>query len=239
MVMILLALAAVLAVPSSAASYRAGPARVRLVELYSSEGCSSCPPADEWLSALSADAGLWREFVPVAFHVDYWDYLGWKDRFASPSFSARQRAYSVAWGARGGVYTPGLVLDGEEWRGWSRGAPARGEETGVLEAALKDGALAVRFAPTGAAGGYDAYVARLGLGLASEVTAGENAGRVLRHDFVVRGLARAKLESRDGAWAARVALPPGAGPRPTREAVAVWVVGSDGRPLQAAGGPLP
>src|SRR4051812_18118930 len=61
----------------------------QLIELFTSEGCSSCPPADEWLHDLGKQPGLWTDFVPVAFHVDYWDYLGWKDIFSTPEFSER------------------------------------------------------------------------------------------------------------------------------------------------------
>ncbi len=68
--------------------------RVTLLELYTSEGCSSCPPADRWLSGLRDDPRLWREVVPVAFHVDYWDAIGWPDRFASAAHSERQRTYA-------------------------------------------------------------------------------------------------------------------------------------------------
>jgi hypothetical protein len=236
--MLAFALLAASVVPSQAASFQSGPARVRLVELYSSEGCSSCPPADEWMSSLTKDAGLWKEFVPVAFHVDYWDYLGWKDRFGSPAFSARQRAYAASWDS-GSVYTPGLVLDGLEFRGWSAGVRASAEQTGVLDVELTDGKISLRFLPTAEPATLDAFIARLGSGMASDVTAGENSGRVLRHDFVVRGLTRVRLEKKREGWTARVALPAGSGPRPTREAVAVWVTGPDGRPLQATGGPLP
>jgi len=102
---------------------QSGPARASLLELYTSEGCSSCPPAEAWLSRLRDDARLWKEIVPVAFHVDYWDNLGWKDRFASAAFTARQRDYAARWNS-GSVYTPGFVLDGQEWRGWFTGRGA-------------------------------------------------------------------------------------------------------------------
>src|SRR3989442_5219435 len=95
--------------------FTSGNERVSLVELFTSEGCSSCPPADSWLSGLCEDAGLWKRFVPVAFHVDYWDGLGWKDRWASPEFSTRQRTYAAAWRS-GSVYTPGVDLNGQESR---------------------------------------------------------------------------------------------------------------------------
>src|SRR5947207_690518 len=89
--------------------------RVALLELFTSEGCSSCPPAETWLSGLRSSAGLWKEFVPVAFHVDYWDYLGWRDPWASAGFSDRQRAYAALWHSDS-TYTPGFVLNGKEWR---------------------------------------------------------------------------------------------------------------------------
>lgn len=94
---------------------KSGPQRVSLIELYISEGCSSCPPVEKWLSGLWNDPHLWRSVVPVAFHVDYWDRLGWKDRFAQPSFTAQQYGRATA----GTVHTPAFVVDGREWRTWS------------------------------------------------------------------------------------------------------------------------
>jgi hypothetical protein len=72
-------------------SVQSGPARAHLLELYTSEGCSSCPPAEQWFSTLKQSPRLWKEIVPVAFHVNYWDQLGWKDKLASPANTARQR----------------------------------------------------------------------------------------------------------------------------------------------------
>src|SRR5256886_7314986 len=87
------------------------------VELFTSEGCSSCPPADAWISQLKESPDLWKKIVPVVFHVDYWDNLGWRDRFAKPEFTERQRRYVAA--CRGdSVYTPGFVVNGREWRDW-------------------------------------------------------------------------------------------------------------------------
>jgi hypothetical protein len=80
----------------------------------------SCPPADEWLGRQKEATELWQRLIPLAFHVDYWDYLGWWDRFASAEFSQRQRDYRHS-GGLGSVYTPGVVVNGQEWRGWYRG----------------------------------------------------------------------------------------------------------------------
>jgi len=211
---------------------KSGPQRVSLIELYTSEGCSSCPPAEQWLSALRKDARLWRTIVPVAFHVDYWDRLGWKDRFAQPSFTARQYAYAQA----GTVYTPGFVVDGREWRTWfeDQRLPSNNESAGMLEALVSSaGAITARYSPEMKFEEGTGHVAWLGFSLVSDVRRGENAGRALHHDFVVLEHASAKL-SRDveGHWTARLDTP-----RLTDKtgALAVWVE-AKGIPVQAAGG---
>src|SRR5688572_7559865 len=89
-----------------------------VLELYTSEGCSSCPPADRWLSGLKATAAGGRAVVQ-AFHVSYWDYIGWVDRFASPAHTARQRQVA-SWNRQSGIYTPQLVRNGQDWRDYSR-----------------------------------------------------------------------------------------------------------------------
>src|SRR5689334_522273 len=98
-------------------TFESGETRNVLIELFTSEGCSSCPAAEKWLGALKSNQDLWRKIVPVAFHVDYWDRLGWRDRFAKPEFTARQQRYAAAWGGDA-VYTPGFVINGKEWRSW-------------------------------------------------------------------------------------------------------------------------
>lgn len=76
-----------------AQKWESGTAKTDVVELFTSEGCSSCPPADRWFSALKEDPELFSGFIPIAFHVDYWDYIGWEDQFAKPEYSERQRDY--------------------------------------------------------------------------------------------------------------------------------------------------
>ena len=116
--------------------FESGPKKVQLLELFTSEGCSSCPPAEASLGRLVDDPRLWRQFVPVAFHVDYWDHLGWKDPFASPEWTTRQRAYAANWNADS-VYTPAFVLNGREWRSATVPA-AEGEAAGVLKIAARN-----------------------------------------------------------------------------------------------------
>ena len=91
-------------------SFESGQRKTHLIELFTSQGCSSCPPAEAWLSKLKSEPGLWKDFVPIAFHVDYWDRLGWRDPFASKDWTARQYQYSENWKSES-VYTPGFVLE--------------------------------------------------------------------------------------------------------------------------------
>lgn len=227
---------------ASDASFRSTADQVGLLELYTSEGCSSCPPADRWLSSLVDNEDLWREFIPLAFHVDYWDYLGWKDRFASAQFSERQREYSRQESIPT-VYTPGFVFNGGEWRNWflrrAFGLP-RGGRPGVLALVISDGAANVTFQPT-AAGTEDLEinVALLGFGLSTAVEAGENSGRHLTHDFVVLGLKRLRLKHVGDEFSATVGLPESRITVP-RHAVVAWVSDTSHQtPLQAVGGWLP
>lgn len=188
----------------AACTAASGPATAALVELYTSEGCSSCPPADKWLSAL-----VDPRVVPLALHVDYWDYLGWRDRFADARFSTRQREVVGRGGGRV-VYTPQVLLDGRDFRAWRDGAafahalaataakPARArlalaaERTSAGWSIRLDGQVAAR------KGRAHAYLAVYENGLASEVRAGENAGARLRHGHVVREWAGPIAAGADG-----------------------------------------
>lgn len=92
---------------AAAATVQAEP--VVVVELYTSQGCSSCPPADEFVAMLAANP----QILPLALHVDYWDYIGWEDKFANPKFTDRQKAYAKAVGSRT-IYTPQLIIGGAD-----------------------------------------------------------------------------------------------------------------------------
>lgn len=160
-----------------------------LVELYTSEGCSSCPPADRWLSTLKGRDNV----VALAFHVDYWDYIGWKDRFAEPRNSQRQRDWARQTGA-GTIYTPQVLVDGRDARAWRGGDPLASAQTNEPATArihlrADSGATGTRLnaqvsAPPDRAARL--IVARFEHGHQSHVEAGENNGRTLQHDYVVR-----------------------------------------------------
>lgn len=228
----LLLILGLLAAPLGAATLRwaSGENRTHLLELYSSEGCSSCPPAEAWLGGLRDEAGLWRDYVPVAFHVVYWDHLGWKDRFASKTYTARQYAYASRWGSST-VYTPGFVLDGKEWRKSARPPAPTGEVAGVLALEYdEDGMCRVKF---DVPGDYEVTVVRLGGGISSAVRAGENGGRTLQHEFVALALQTVPLV--DGS--AEVKLAKVTDQSVGRQAVAAWVTRrGELTPRQATGG---
>ena len=219
--------------------FESGPKKVQLLELFTSEGCSSCPPAEAGLAQLVKDSRLWREFVPIAFHVDYWDRLGWKDPFASPEWTKRQRVYAANWNAES-VYTPNFVLDGREWQN-ATVPVVNVEAPGVLRATVRgDDNILINFDPAnGKTGDFEVYLARLGFGLNINVRAGENSGRSLHHDFVVLSLTHEKLAPASQ----ELHFPPAAveaASRPDRIALAVWITNAgDIRPLQATGGWLP
>jgi len=215
---------------------QSGPQRVSLLELYTSEGCSSCPPAESWLDGLKGDPRLWNEVVPVAFHVDYWDNLGWKDRFSKQEYTARQQAYSVAWGTSS-VYTPGFVLNGREWKGWFSGNPLPGADNGSagkLEVKIANKTARLEFAGPSGLKVIDAYVAPLEMNVSSDVLAGENRGRKLAHSFVALSLSARRISNENGVFKADVPFD-----YPAATAVAVWVTAPESaKPLQVVGGYL-
>jgi hypothetical protein len=209
-------------------AFESGPTRTHLIELFTSQGCSSCPPAEAWLSKLKNEPGLWKNFVPLAFHVDYWDRLGWRDPFASKEWTARQYRYSASWN-NDSVYTPGFVLDGRELRTPRIPAPS-GEQPGVLKFTLFFNRLTAEFFPfDGKIKDVDLHVATLGFRLNTKITAGENNGRDLRQDFVVLSLTDEKMS------AGKVIIPFTAAPNVG--AIVAWITATDElEPIQATGG---
>lgn len=200
-----LAVAAALTVASPAsalpACHATSGANVRpLVELYTSEGCDSCPPADRWLTAhFPAAAAGDAQPLALAFHVDYWDRLGWSDRFANAAYTERQYAAMRANGATF-VFTPQVLLQGHDLRWQDRTATAaletaartRARASLTVDATVSDASIAVRvgadLADRTPSGDVQVFVAYADSGLVSDVKAGENRGKRLAHDHVVRAL---------------------------------------------------
>lgn len=221
--------------------FSSGEQRVALIELFTSEGCSSCPPADHWLSALKSEPGLWQDFVPVAFHVDYWDDIGWKDRFARAAYSERQRQYEFE-GAAGFVYTPGFFYGGKEWLDWRRGGiqPVNASSVGDLSLAIKGNQITVRFdALDSKSRKLVVNVVVLGMNLQTPVRAGENKGKMLIHDFVALEAVSVPLDRFASGYKAITPMPEVREPAEDLALVA-WVseVGQQ-TPIQAVGGLLP
>jgi len=225
-------------------------ARLRpLVELYTSEGCDSCPPADRWVAANfpRADGGM--HAIALAFHVDYWDRLGWVDRFASASYTERQYAAMRA-NRASFVYTPQVLLQGRDYPGWRDGGvaaidaaarkPARAALT--LAAMPSHDSVGVRVvASVGDAplrADAELFVAYADGGLHSDVGAGENRGVRLDHEHVVRALRRIGAPDTEGRVQGTVdiARPREAGLAPTL--VAFVQRRSSGDVLQAVALPL-
>ncbi|MDF1691373.1 MAG: DUF1223 domain-containing protein [Zhongshania sp.] len=220
------------------------------IELYTSEGCSSCPPADVWLSSLKYDPQLFTRFIPMAFHVDYWNQLGWRDRFSAAAYSTRQRQMQ-AHAVLSQVYTPGFVVNNAEWRGWfKRGSkPSAAQlvnpnrDAGVLTALWEspDDFIAVDFKPQVLADkSLWANIAILGMGLTTQVQRGENSGRTLAHDFVVLSLERQPLAGDiSDSYSARF-KPPSIPERGQQQSVlVVWVsAGNSPAIVQAVAGIL-
>ena len=168
------------------------------MELYTSEGCDSCPPADRWLRALPSAGITADKAVALSLHVDYWDYIGWKDPYAKPQFTERQKE-TGAINKSTVIYTPQVVLGGRDFRRWSGGIA---DEVKRINAQPAKASIELEFRDAGAGrlelrGSAVAakpedradtalYLAFYQSELKSEVRAGENKGATLLHDYVAR-----------------------------------------------------
>jgi hypothetical protein len=199
-----------------------------LVELFTSQGCSSCPPADSYLTELAREPGI----LALAYHVDYWDDLGWHDPFSSPAATARQRAYARSMGLRT-VYTPQMVINGR--------FEAVGSERGRVAAAIAKAAAIAPAAAIALTAAEDGLTATIGAGSGegrvwgvlydlrheTDVRRGENAGRRLVNVNIVRSIGAL------GAWSGAALAIPHALPQPGT-GMAVFVQSGDGAILGAA-----
>ncbi len=193
----------VLAVPAGAETMRARPKAV--VELFTSQGCSSCPPADALLTGLAQDDGV----IALAYHVDYWDYVGWEDTFAHTEFSDRQRAYAESWGSSR-IYTPQMVVNGQKGVVGSRRNDVHNALDGAtlplpIEISRQNDMLKVVIPPDGNLA--DAVVWLVTYLDRSEIAIdkGENAGKTMVYTQVVTG--RQVLGMWESASGANLKLP--------------------------------
>lgn len=200
------------------------------VELYTSQGCSSCPPAEAWINRFTQDPRLWKTLIPINLHVDYWDYLGWNDPFARQDFSKRQRLYQ-RYKYTHNVTTPGFVVNGKGWDGWFRGQALPNGGTlrdGKLRAELKRPFVKVDYRGRSEnTSSLYIHVAILGFGIQYKVAKGENAGKTLKHDFVVVGYHKKKMHKPDHHWLAEVYLPHTVNVEMSRQALVLWISEKD------------
>lgn len=207
-----------------------------VVELYTSEGCSSCPPADKWLSKLKHDPRVFKQVIPMAFHVDYWDDLGWKDPWAQAQFSNRQRQLaltsatpSLFVGLLSQVYTPAFLVAGHEWPKWRnyQSLPnINAKSTGILKASLSSDKIIVNYSESG---DYQLNIAYLGMGIESDVKAGENVNRHLKHDFVVLNHIK---QTGSQTWSLKLPAIPEKGQQQT--AISIWLTKPDSLYIEQA-----
>ncbi len=210
-----------------------------VIELYTSEGCSSCPPAEEHLNDYTRHPDLWKSYIPMAFHVDYWDYLGWKDRFSKSQYSARQRRYARLHRAST-VFTPAFFVNGQNWRpGLFRGRQPdkKTSPVGKLEVILAGNQISATFEPVqDVADRLELNIAILGMDISTKIRAGENRGRLSRHEFVV--LAHKHTPSNTGNW--KTGWPAYRADDDDKLALVAWLSKpGDPTPIQAVGGYIP
>ncbi len=226
--------------------YQSGENKTSVVELYTSEGCSSCPPADEFLSLLGQTDEA-DQIVPLAFHVDYWDYIGWSDPYAKAKYTARQREVGKM-NKQSTIYTPEFVVDGKEARGSrkitkrlkvARKMPAEAD----IELSLSDASNQIHATVSVSNLVYDGdeipevYIAVYENDLTSSIDAGENRGRTLKHDYVVRHISETQLTQNGGAHQFDLMIDP----KWNRDALGITAIvrlRESGRTLQALKGAL-
>lgn len=220
-----------------------------LIELYTSQGCSSCPPAERWISKFKHDKRLWKSLFPLAFHVDYWDYIGWKDEFAKAQYGNRQRLYQRL-GLISQVATPGFIVSGKGWNGWFRGQRLpqvqRVEGLGGLQIDIDGREVLIRYTTKIEAEqdkSFKINIALLGFDMLSNINAGENRGRNLQQDFVVLSLhhefllSKKDTASRQELWSSRLRLPESVDRLGVEMALLGWTTkGGELNPLQVTGG---
>lgn len=174
-------------ISSNALEFKSSQNKVKLIELYTSEGCSSCPRADTWLNNLKHNDKLFKDFIPLAFHVTYWNFIGWKDSFAKKENDSRQRYYSKNVWEKESVYTPQFIIDTQEYRAWFKNdkfPTLKKEYAGILKVKTKN--IEVTF-NTKSIKNENVFVnmAILGFDYNIKIKSGENKNKELEHDFVI------------------------------------------------------
>lgn len=220
-------------------NFKSGENKVSLLELYTSQGCSSCPPADKWLSNLRNEKTLFKEFIPLAFHVTYWDYIGWNDVFAKKENDNRQRAYSKEVWKKNSVYTPQFVVDTKQYRQWfyTKDLPKFSKEyAGNLELNLdkNDNITITYFNKNIKEKDVIINIALAGFDYSIPIRRGENSHKILKHDFVVLKHTQNKSQITSNKLVFKTKLTNDLN-RKKLEALVVWISDNKHNQLQAVG----
>ncbi len=229
------AVIAALALAPTGQPAAAGPRVPVIVELFTSEGCSSCPPADDVLTELASKQPIpGAQVIALGEHVDYWDSLGWRDPFSQAAFTARQSDYDHTVFGSDQIYTPQMIVNGRnEFVGSSMPAAKRfiaeaaADRSGHVDVTLTPGAKGVHIeisAPPGSIPGAEVVLAITESDLVTKVARGENRGRTLHHTAVVRRLTPvAAIEPGAAAWSRDVEVPLDSAWRPAALQVVAFV----------------
>jgi hypothetical protein len=213
-----------------------------VVELFTSEGCSSCPPADRALKFLSEQQPVsTAEIIPLAFHVDYWDNLGWKDKFSSAVYSRRQELYVSRFGLTSS-YTPEMVVDGQsEFVGNDTGkaskkiSEAASDQKGDVLLSVKGDTVSVSVSGLPEHHPSTVFLAISEDGITSIVKGGENGGQTFNHSSVVRSLTTVGLVEKDNnSFESKTSIPVIADLKPENSRLVVFVQDNTSRKIIAA-----
>jgi hypothetical protein len=220
-------------------TFKSGENKVTLMELYTSQGCSSCPPADKWLSNLIKEETLFKKFIPLAFHVSYWDYIGWNDIFATKINDNRQRTYSKEVWKKNSVYTPQFIIDTKEYRQWfkTKDLPSFSNNyAGNLEVNLdKINNIKINYSNKNIQNkDVIINIALLGFNYSIPIKSGENSHKILKHDFVVLQHIQKSSKIRNNKLEYKTKLLTKKDSK-RKEALVVWISDRNHNQLQAVG----
>lgn len=203
--------------------------RPLLLEVYTSQGCSSCPPAEKWLNNFKSneyEQVLWKKVIPINFHVDYWDYLGWSDPFADSRFTDRQWQYVQKKRAKQ-IATPGFIVDGKSWHGWFRGRDLpldSVETTSKLMAIIANDNVEIKYQQASESQPkLEANIVVLGFDQQTKVKKGENKGVLLEHDFVAIAYDKKRLKNKNNTYTNTMEIPKAKNIYSKQQAIVVWV----------------
>ena len=229
-------------------TFQSGERRNLLIELYTSQGCSSCQPAEQLLSNLLASDKLWKSYFPLALHVDYWNYLGWTDTYANPLTGERQQQH-LKLNNISNIYTPEFVINAKEWRGFFRAdrlPPVPTEVSGQLvlqfDTETKDAKMQLHnLAKTRPA---LCHFGLLTFDENVEIMAGENSGLTIAQDFVLLSLDSVDAEFNNNNYQCRVKVSAleqinNLGIDGRKYAIIGWMENIIAAPIQVTGGWLP